>query len=149
MIGRYEVDLQSAILRHRDSIILLLKEFPFHKNNSTILSSRYKELRSANFPLMTSLAEIIAHLGGQEIPRDALISLVRQAEEDALQLYTSTILTDNSNNPLQPVDVSDLIPLPSKHYPMFTQPMPIHNTYAPITGKTADDLDLISPPTNQ
>jgi hypothetical protein len=112
-----------------------------------ILSSRYEELRSANFPLMTSLAEIIAHLGGQEIPWDALISLVHQTEEDTLQLYTSTILTNDSNNPLQPVDVTDLIPLPSKHYPMFTQPTPIRNTYTPIAGKTADDLDLISPPT--
>jgi hypothetical protein len=95
---------------------------------------------------MTSLAEIIAHLGGQEIPRDALISLFRQAEEDALQLYTSTIVTDDSNNPLQPVHVNDLIPIPRKKYPMFTQPTPICNTDAPIAGKTANDLDLISPP---
>jgi hypothetical protein len=150
MIGQYEVDLQNAILNHRDSIMLLLKEFPSHKDNAAILSSQYEVLRSANFPLMTSLAEIIAHLGGQEIPRDALISLVRQAEEEALQLYTSTILPDNSN-PLQPVDVTDLIPLPtnpnsslkpSKLFPLFTQPTPICNTNAPSAGKTADDLTL-------
>jgi hypothetical protein len=68
MVAQYEAELQKAISNHRKSVLLMLKEFPSHEENSTILASQYEELRCANFPIMTSLANLIMHLGGKEIP---------------------------------------------------------------------------------
>jgi hypothetical protein len=40
MVAQYEAELQKTISNHCDSVLLMLKEFPSHKENSTILTSR-------------------------------------------------------------------------------------------------------------
>jgi hypothetical protein len=66
MVAQYEAELQKAIFNHRESALLMLKKFPSHKENSTILASQYEELCCANFPIMTGLANMIKHLGGKK-----------------------------------------------------------------------------------
>ncbi len=39
MVAQYEAELQKAISNHRNSALLMLKEFPSHEENSTILTS--------------------------------------------------------------------------------------------------------------
>jgi hypothetical protein len=92
MVAQYEAELQKAISNHCKSVLLMLKEFPSHKENSTILASGYKELRRTNFPIMTGLANLIMHLGGKEIPHASLAILTDQAEEEALLLYSSSTM---------------------------------------------------------
>ncbi len=90
MVAQYEAELQKAISNHRESVLLMLKEFPSHKENSTILASGYKELRHANFPITTGLANLIMHLGKKEIPHASSAILANQAEEEDLLLYSSS-----------------------------------------------------------
>jgi hypothetical protein len=89
MVTQYEGDLKNIISNHRDGIASILKEIPPTKENSKILASRYNELRSSNIPIMTSMANLILHLGGKEIPHAALTIFADRAEEEALLLYKS------------------------------------------------------------
>jgi hypothetical protein len=89
MVAQYEADLNNIISKHRDGIESILREIPPTKENSKILASRYNELRSSNIPIMTSMANLILHLGGKEIPHAALSTFADRAEEEALLLYKS------------------------------------------------------------
>ena len=89
MVAKYEADLRNIILSHRDGIVSILREISSTKENLMILASRYEELRSNNFPIMTSMASLILHLGGKEIPHAALSILADRAKEEALLLYKS------------------------------------------------------------
>ncbi len=73
-----------------DGIASILKEIPPTKENSEILALRYNKLRSINIPIMTSMANLILHLEGKEIPHADLSVLADRAEEEALILYKST-----------------------------------------------------------
>jgi hypothetical protein len=90
MVAQYEGDIKNIISNHRDGIASILKEIPPTKENSKILASRYNGLRSINIPIMTSMANLILHLGGKEIPHAVLSLLADRAEEEALLLYKST-----------------------------------------------------------
>jgi hypothetical protein len=89
MVAQYEADLKNIISKYRDGIESILREISPTKENSTLLASRYDELRSTNFPIMTALANLILHLGGKEIPHAALTIFADRAEEEALLLYNS------------------------------------------------------------
>jgi len=89
MVAQYEADLKNIISNHRDGIASILREVSPTKENSTLLASRYNELRSNNFPIMTALANLILHLGRKEIPHAALSTFAARAEEEALLLYKS------------------------------------------------------------
>ncbi len=92
MVAQYEGDIKNIISNHRDGIASILKEIPPTEENSKILAlaSRYNGLRSINIPIMTSMANLILHLGGKEIPHAVLSLLADRAEEEALLLYKST-----------------------------------------------------------
>jgi hypothetical protein len=89
MVAQHEADLKNIISNHRDGIASILREISPTKENSKQLASRYNELRSNNFPIMTALANLILHLGGKEIPHAALYIFANRAEEEALLLYKS------------------------------------------------------------
>jgi hypothetical protein len=89
MVAQYEADLKNIISNHRDGIESILREISPTKENSTLLASRYDELRSNNFLIMTALANLILHLGGTEIPHAALTIFADRAEEEALLRYKS------------------------------------------------------------
>ena len=86
MVAQHEADLKNIISNHRDGIASILREISPTKENSKQLASRYNELRSNNFPIMTALANLILHLGGKEIPHAALYIFANRAEEEALLL---------------------------------------------------------------
>ncbi len=138
MVAQYEAELQKAISNHHDSVLLMLKEFPFHKEKSTILTSQYKELCCTNFPIMTGLSNLIMHLGGKEIPHASLAILANQAEEEALLLYSSStmrpptaiaedkspsILSDNADPSLPPTKPKASLK-PRNFFPVFAEQMP-------------------------
>jgi hypothetical protein len=154
MVAQYEAELQKAISSHGESVLLMLKEFPSHNENSTILPSRYKELHGANFPIMTSLANLIMHLGGKEIPHACLAILANQAEEEALLLYSSSttrpstaiaedkspsILSDNADPLLPPIKQKASLK-PSKFFPVFAGQTSPHQTDIP-NGNDSDEED--------
>jgi hypothetical protein len=89
MVAQYEADLKNIISKYQDGIESILREISPTKENSMLLASRYDELRSTNFPIMTALATLILHLGGNEIPHAALTIFADRAEEEALRLYKS------------------------------------------------------------
>jgi hypothetical protein len=96
MVAQYEAELKKTISNHQDGVLIILREVPSHKENLTILASRYEELRCTNFPIMTSLANLIMHLGGEEIPYSGLSILADQAEEEDLLLYSSSTVPKGS-----------------------------------------------------
>ncbi len=88
MVVQYRVEITKTISNHRDSALRILKEVPSHNENSVVLSSRYEELSSNTLPIITGLANLIMHLGGEEIPHTDLSILADQAEVEALRLYS-------------------------------------------------------------
>jgi hypothetical protein len=132
----------------------MLNEFPSHKENSTILTSQYKELCSTKFPIMTGLVNLIMHLGGKEISHASLAILANQAEEEALLLYSSStmrpptaiaedkstsILSDNADPPISPTKPKASLK-PRKFFPVFAEQMPPCQTDIP-NGDDGDEED--------
>jgi hypothetical protein len=148
MVDKYEADLRDIISSYRDGIASILREIPHTKRNSTILATRYDELRSNKLPIMNALASLILHLGGKEITHDALSILADRAEEEALLRHNSEVApmtvppTSTLENPamfgkemVSPTasDDASLIPpptrpkaslKPSKFYPVFAEQTP-------------------------
>ncbi len=91
MVAQYEAELKKTISNHRDGVLIIFREVPSHKESLTILASQYKELRCTNFPIMTGLANLIVHLGGEEIPYAGLSILADRAKKEALLLYSSSM----------------------------------------------------------
>jgi hypothetical protein len=128
MVAQYEADLKNIISNHRDGIARILREVSPTTENLTILASRYDELCSNNFPIMTALTNLILHLGGKEIPHAALSIFADRAEEEALLLYKS---------------YAALMVLPTKHA-LKTAVMVISEIMSP---NTPDKEFLVLPPT--
>jgi hypothetical protein len=85
----YTAELHVTINRHHDSVLQLLKM------SATIdpqpdFSTRYDEIRGASFPIISGLATLIMHLGGEEISVHELKIFTHQAEDDALELHTAS-----------------------------------------------------------
>ncbi len=80
----YTAELHATINRHHDSILQLLKL------SATIkllpdLSPYYNKLWGASFPIISGLATLITHLGGDEISCQQLKIFTHQAKDDALE----------------------------------------------------------------
>jgi hypothetical protein len=165
MVAQYEADLKNIISNHRDGIASILREVSPTNENSTILASRYDELRSNNFPIMTALANLILNLGGKEIPHAALSIFADRAEEEALLLYKSAapmVLPPKSSletaamvireiiSPNTQDDESLVLPptkpkaslKPSKFFPVFAEQTPPRRADAHMK----DDEDDVSEP---
>jgi hypothetical protein len=156
MVAQYEAELKKTISNHQDGVLIILREVPSHEENLMILASRYEELHCTNFLFMTGLANLIMHLGGEEIPYARLSILAGRAEEEALLLYSSSLAPEGSptkaalKNPsavakekISPNTLDNVGPLlpptkpkaslkPSKFFPVFADQTPpcqteIHN----------------------
>jgi hypothetical protein len=55
------------------------------------LSTRYSKIWGASFPIISGLATLIKHLGGEEISVQELAILTHQAKEDALELHAASM----------------------------------------------------------
>jgi hypothetical protein len=153
-VAQYEAELHKAVSNHRKSVQLMLKEFPSHEENSTILASQYEELRCANFPIMTGLANLILHLGRKKIPHASLAILANQAEEEALLLYSfsttcpptaiaedkSPLIVSDNADPLLPPTNPKASLKPSKVFPVFADQTLLHQTDIP-NGNDSDEED--------
>ncbi len=89
-IARYTAELHATINRHHASILQLLKL------SATIeplpaLSPYYDKLRGASFPIISGLATLITHLGGEEISVQELEILTSQAKDNALELHAASM----------------------------------------------------------
>ncbi len=61
-----------------------------HCRNSPLVTTDNK-LRGASFPIISGLATLITHLGGEDISVQELEILTRQAKDDALELHTASM----------------------------------------------------------
>jgi hypothetical protein len=69
---------------YRESVPHLLKQ-----GQTMYLSSSYEKLKSEHFPIMTGIATLIQHLGGNKISIKSLTNRTHQAEEEPLRQYSN------------------------------------------------------------
>ena len=83
-VAWYEDQLQEVMETYRESVLHLLKQ-----GQTMYLLSSYEKLRSEHFPIMTGIATLIQHLGGNKISIKSLTNQTHQAEEEALRQYSN------------------------------------------------------------
>ena len=136
MVAQYEAEVKKIISNHRDGIVSILKEGVSNEENSMLLASRCRN----NFPIMTGLAILIMHLGGDEIPHADLSILADRAKEVALLLFTSytapkvippkaalenpSVLVDEKGLPMLPPTKAKASLKPSMFFPIFADQTP-------------------------
>ena len=89
-IACYTAELHATINKHCDSVLQLLKLSATIKPLPD-LSTHYDKLRGTSFPIISGLATLITHLGGEEISVQELEILTHQAKDDALELDTASM----------------------------------------------------------
>jgi hypothetical protein len=89
-IARYTAKLHATINKHRDSVLQLLKLSAMIEPLPD-LSTRYDKLWGTSFPIISELATLITHLGGEEISVQELEILIHQAKDNALELHTASM----------------------------------------------------------
>ena len=101
----YEAELKATLTRYRDSIFQLRQSSPT-STPLPDLTALYDQLRRNYHPIISGLANLIIHLGGDTISEETIDQYSRQAETDALALYT-TLTTETSASPLPHADITD------------------------------------------
>jgi hypothetical protein len=89
-IAGYTVELHATINKHCDSVLQLLKLSATTKPLPD-LSTCYGKLRGTSFPIISGLATLITHLGGEKISVQELKILTHQAKDNALELHTTSM----------------------------------------------------------
>ncbi len=84
----YVAELKATLARYRDSIFQLLQSSPI-STPLPDLTARYDHFRQNYHPIISSLASLITHLGGDNISKEDIDQFTRQAETDALVLHTT------------------------------------------------------------
>ena len=82
-------ELKATIDRYRHSIFKLLQSYPA-STPLPDLTARYDELWQLSFPIISGLANLITHLGGETISSEDVGGFTRQAETAALVLHTNS-----------------------------------------------------------
>jgi hypothetical protein len=137
---------------YRESVLHLLKQ-----GQTMYLLSSYEKLRSEHFLIMTGIATLIQHLGGNKISIKSLTNQTHQAEEEALQQYSNAkqtkILPENLDMSKDKEIVGletprDLIPPPdkpktslkvSKLFLLFSNSTPPWHNNGADNGEVEDD----------
>ncbi len=89
-IARYTTELHATINKHHDSVLQLSKLSATIKPLLDV-STRYNTLQGTSFPIISGLATLIMHLGGEEISVQELKTLTHQAKDNALKLHAAFI----------------------------------------------------------
>ncbi len=89
-IASYTAKLHATINKHRDSVLQLLKLSAAIKPLPD-LSTHHAKFRGTSFPIISGLAILIMHLGGEEISVQELNMLNHQAKDDALKLHATSM----------------------------------------------------------
>ncbi len=138
MVAQYEAEPKKTISNHQDGVLIILREVLSHEENLTILASQYEELHCTNFLIMTGLANLIMHLGGEEISYAGLSILADRAEEVSKGLPTKAAFKNPSavaEEKISPNTLGNVGPLlpptkpktslkPSKFFPVFADQTP-------------------------
>ncbi len=95
----YKTDLWAAIDSYRNNIFQLLMSCPTSAPLPD-LTNHYDKLQCISFPIISGLAHLITHLGGEEISNHEIEGFIRQAEVNALDLLA--IALPLPTPPLQP-----------------------------------------------
>ncbi len=90
VIARYTAELHATINKHCDSVLQLLKLSATTKPLPDS-SAHYNKLRGTSFPIISRLATLITHFGGEEISVQELKILTHQAKDDALELHAASM----------------------------------------------------------
>ena len=85
----YVAEFRATLARYRDSIFQLLQSSPISAPLPD-LTAHYDELRRHYYPIISSLASLITHLGGETISGEDIDQFTRQAKTNALVLHTTT-----------------------------------------------------------
>ncbi len=151
-VAWYEYQLQEVMEMYRESVLHLLKQ-----GQTMDLLPSYEKLRNEHFPIMTFIATLIQHLGGNEISIKSLTNRTHQAEEEALQQYSNAkqtkILPENLDRSKDKEIVGsetprDLIPPPDKpktslkvgkFFPLFSNSIPPQNNNGVDNGEVEDN----------
>jgi hypothetical protein len=88
-IAHYTAELHATINRHCDSALQLLKMSAMIEPLPD-LSTHYSTIQVASFPIISGLATLITHLGGEEISVQEL-DLTHQAKDGALELHAASM----------------------------------------------------------
>ena len=97
-IARYTAKLHATINKHRDSVLQLLKLSAMIKPLPD-LSTCCDKLRGTSFPIISGLATLITHLGGEKISVQELEILTHQAKDDALELHATSMSPKMPSHP--------------------------------------------------
>jgi hypothetical protein len=89
-IACYTVELHATIKKHHYSVLQLLKLSATIKPLPD-LSTCYDKLQGTSFPIISGLATLITHLGGEKISAQELKILTHHAKDDALELHTTSM----------------------------------------------------------
>jgi hypothetical protein len=89
-IAHYTVELHATINKHCDSVLQLLMLSAMIKPLPD-LSAHYNKLRGNSFPIISRLATLITHLGGEEISVQELEILIHQANGNAFELHATSM----------------------------------------------------------
>jgi hypothetical protein len=89
-IAHYIVELYATINKHCDNVLHLLKL------SATIkplldLSTCYDKIWGTSFPIISGMATLITHLGGEEISAQELKIHTHHAKDDALELHAASM----------------------------------------------------------
>ena len=103
----YVAEFRATIARYCNSIFQLLQSSPISAPLPD-LTAHYDELRRHYYPIISSLASLITHLGGDTISGEDIDQFTRQAETDALVLHTTT--TPDTPAPPSHMPLSEMMP---------------------------------------
>jgi hypothetical protein len=87
-LALYEAELKATLTRYRDSIFQLLQSSPSSAPLPD-LTAQYDQLQRNYHPIISGLANLITHLGGDNISEETIDQYTRQAETNALALHTT------------------------------------------------------------
>ncbi len=101
----YEAEFKATLTKYRDSIVQLLQSSPTSAPLPD-LTAQYDQLRRNYHPIISGLANLITHLGGDNSSEANIDQYTRQAETDALALHTIST-PETSANPLPHATIND------------------------------------------
>ena len=151
----YVAEFRATVARYRDSIFQLLQSSPISAPLPN-LTAHYDELRQHYYPIISSLASLITHLGGNTISEEDIDQFTRQAETNTLVPHTTPTLDTPApplpratvNNDATKVDPTqamhqDAMAPPNKPNPSLKAGkfLPTRSTMPPPRQARAIDID--------
>jgi hypothetical protein len=117
-IAGYTAELHATINKPCDSVLQLLKLSATIKPLLDLFTC-YGRLQGTTFPIISGLATLITHLGGEEISAQELKILIHHAKDNALELHAASMPPKMPSPPLV-VTTRKALPLQVPQYPILS-----------------------------